>query len=563
MAITIMDMLTFILSLLMIGIILAKYKKLDTLFFLLGLSIVVNCLGRFMLSTSQNLETAIWANLFLYVGGCYAPLLLATVLFKVCNLKFPKIATVIMTAYSTIVLLLVMTVGYSDIYYKEVHLVISDGYSYLEKVYGPLHILYPIMMGLYGVFLIVFVIRGIIHRKRVSIKTVIGTGATGFIIISAYIIEQIIDLNITLMSLGYLVVMVFIINFFDRINVYDMTSNIVSFVENRGEFGYIVFDNKNKFISCNNYIAETFPEVENWAVDSPIPVSESTLYYEVVQFFLGREWENSTSKIINIDDKYFEINVRPIQHGKKQAGYVIEFTDRTLEQKYYNNIENYNAQLEKEVALKTADILHIKDMLVLGMADMVESRDNNTGGHIKRTSAVVRVFAEKLCSYGINLGLNEKFLRQVEKAAPMHDLGKIAIDDRVLRKPGKFTDEEYAEMKRHTTEGEKIVTSILKGVEDDEFVEIARNVALYHHEKWNGKGYPTGIAGKEIPIEARIMALADVFDALVSKRCYKDAFSYDKAFSIIEEDLGTHFDPELGKIFLQCKQELIKVFDNA
>lgn len=563
MAITIMDMLTFILSLLMIGIILAKYKKLDTLFFLLGLSIVVNCLGRFMLSTSQNLETAIWANLFLYVGGCYAPLLLATVLFKVCNMKFPKIATVIMTAYSTIVLLLVMTVGYSDIYYKEVHLIISDGYSYLEKVYGPLHILYPIMMGLYGVFLIVFVIRGIIHRKRVSIKTVIGTGATGFIIISAYIIEQIIDLNITLMSLGYLVVMVFIINFFDRINVYDMTSNIVSFVENRGEFGYIVFDNKNKFISCNNYIAETFPEVENWAVDSPIPVSESTLYYEVVQFFLGREWENSTSKIINIDDKYFEINVRPIQHGKKQAGYVIEFTDRTLEQKYYNNIENYNAQLEKEVALKTADILHIKDMLVLGMADMVESRDNNTGGHIKRTSAVVRVFAEKLCSYGINLGLNEKFLRQVEKAAPMHDLGKIAIDDRVLRKPGKFTDEEYAEMKRHTTEGEKIVTSILKGVEDDEFVEIARNVALYHHEKWNGKGYPTGIAGKEIPIEARIMALADVFDALVSKRCYKDAFSYDKAFSIIEEDLGTHFDPELGKIFLQCKQELIKVFDNA
>ncbi len=563
MTIAIMDMITFLLSLLMIGIILAKYKKLDTLFFLLGLSIVINCLGRFMLSTSQNLETAIWANLFLYVGGCYAPLLLAIVLFKVCNMKFPKIATVVMTAYSTIVLLLVMTVGYSDIYYKEVHLVINDGYSYLEKVYGPLHILYPIMMGLYGIFLVVFVVRGIIRRKRISIKTIIGTGATGLIIISTYIIEQIIDVNITLMSLGYLVVMVFIIKFFDRINMYDMTSNIVSFVENRGEFGYIVFDNKNRFISCNNYIAETFPEVENWVVDSPVPVSESALYCEVVQFFLGREWEKGTSKTIKVDEKYFEINVRPIQHGKKHAGYVIEFTDRTLERKYYNNIENYNAQLEKEVALKTADILHIKDMLVLGMADMVESRDNNTGGHIKRTSAVVRVFAQKLCSHSIDLELSEKFLKQVEKAAPMHDLGKIAIDDSVLRKPGKFTDEEYNEMKRHSTEGERIVTSILKGVEDDEFVEIARNVALYHHEKWNGKGYPTGIAGEDIPIEARIMALADVFDALVSKRCYKDAFSYDKAFSIIEEDLGTHFDPELGRIFLQCKEELINVFDNA
>ena len=556
--ITIMDMLTFILSLVMIGIILGKYKKLDTLFFLLGLSIVVNCLGRFMLSSAQNLETAIWANLFLYVGGSYAPLLLAIVLFKVCNMRFPKIATIIMTTYSTIILLLVMSVGYTDLYYADVQLIKADGYSYLEKVYGPLHILYPIMMALYGIFLVVFVVRGIIHRKRISVRTVIGTGATGLVIISAYIIEQIIDLNITLMSLGYLIVMVFIIKFFDRINVYDMTANIVSFVENRGEFGYIVFDNKNRFISCNGYVAETFPEVKGWVVDSTIPVSDSPLYSEVVQFFLGKEWEKGRSKIINIDDKFFEINVRPIQHGKKHAGYVIEFTDRTLERKYYNSIENYNSQLEKEVAIKTADILHIKDMMVLGMADMVESRDNNTGGHIKRTSAIVKIFAEKLRSHCTELGISEKFLKQVEKAAPMHDLGKIAIDDAILRKPGKFTDDQFAQMKRHTTEGERIVTSILKGVEDDEFVEIARNVALYHHEKWNGKGYPTGTAGKEIPIEARIMALADVFDALVSKRCYKDAFSYDKAFSIIEEDLGTHFDPELGRVFLECREELIK-----
>lgn len=558
MLITIMDMLTFILSLVMVGIILGKYKKLDTLFFLLGLSIVVNCMGRFMLSTAQSLETAMLANIFLYVGGCYAPLLLAIVLFKVCNMRFPKIATIIMTAYSTVILLLVMSVGYTDLYYVDVQLIKADGYSYLEKVYGPLHILYPIMMALYGVFLVVFVIRGMIHRNKISIRTVIGTGATGFVIISAYIIEQIIGLNITLMSVGYLIVMVFIIKFFDRINVYDMTANMVSFVENRGGFGYIVLDNKNRFISRNNYIAEIFPEIEEWVVDSPIPASDSPLYNEVMQFFLKREWEKSKSKTINAEDKYFEINIRPIQHGKKHAGYVIEFTDRTLERKYYNNIENYNIQLEKEVAIKTADILRIKDMMVLGMADMVESRDNNTGGHIKRTSAIVRIFAKKLRSHCTKLGISKKFLKQVEKAAPMHDLGKIAIDDIILRKPGKFTEEEFAEMKRHTTEGERIVTSILKGVEDDEFVEIARNVALYHHEKWNGKGYPTGISGEEIPIEARIMALADVFDALVSKRCYKDAFSYDKAFSIIEEDLGTHFDPVLGRIFLECREELIK-----
>jgi len=141
----------------------------------------------------------------------------------------------------------------------------------------------------------------------------------------------------------------------------------------------------------------------------------------------------------------------------------------------------------------------------------------------------------------------------------MHDLGKIAIDDDILRKPGKFTEEEYNEMKRHTTEGARIVSSILEGVEDDEFVEIAKNVALYHHEKYNGKGYPTGVSGEQIPIEARIMALADVFDALVSERCYKKAFTFDQAFEIIRNDLGEHFDPHLGKIFIECRQDLEKI----
>jgi HD-GYP domain-containing protein (c-di-GMP phosphodiesterase class II) len=111
-------------------------------------------------------------------------------------------------------------------------------------------------------------------------------------------------------------------------------------------------------------------------------------------------------------------------------------------------------------------------------------------------------------------------------------------------------------MKRHSAEGARIVESILQGVEDEDFVTVARNVAYYHHEKWNGKGYPTGKSEAEIPVEARIMALADVFDALVSKRCYKEAFSYDEAFQIIEESLGQHFDPELGRVFMECRAEL-------
>lgn len=267
------------------------------------------------------------------------------------------------------------------------------------------------------------------------------------------------------------------------------------------------------------------------------------------------------SKTIKVNDLYFELKVSDIIHNEyKKIGRFIELIDRTNEIKYTYAIQEYNTNLQREVKIKTEDIVHIKDKMVLGMASMIESRDNSTGGHIKRTSAVVKIFADHLLKKG-TWNLSEDFVEMISKAAPMHDLGKIAVDDSILRKNGKFTPEEYEEMKKHSAEGAKIVEEILRDAEDERFVDIARNIAHFHHEKWNGKGYPMGLADVRIPIEARIMALADVFDALVSKRCYKEAYSYDQAFSIIMESLGTHFDPELGKVFIECREELEALYD--
>ena len=328
------------------------------------------------------------------------------------------------------------------------------------------------------------------------------------------------------------------------------------------EYGYIVFDNKYRYISANDYMKEIFPEIKNWEVDHDIPKTDSELYKDVVQKLYQWNETEENKKTIQIGEQFFRLDIRELSYNKKgKVGYLVELTDQTLEKKYYQTIEQYNANLEKEVEEKTENIIHIKDMMVLGMADMVESRDNNTGGHIKRTSSVVKVFSARLKKHCDVLGISNDFLRQVEKAAPMHDLGKIAIDDEILRKPGKYTEEEYAQMKKHAEEGARIVENILQGVEEYNFVEIAKNVAHYHHEKWNGKGYPEGLSGTDIPVEARIMALADVFDALVSKRCYKEAFSYDKAFAIIKESMGEHFDPELGRIFLECRTDLEALYD--
>lgn len=222
--------------------------------------------------------------------------------------------------------------------------------------------------------------------------------------------------------------------------------------------------------------------------------------------------------------------------------------------------DNFNS-MTQSLEEKSQRIVRIQNSIIRGMAVMVESRDNSTGGHINRTSECVRVFVDKMKKDG-RFNITDSFEKAIVKAAPMHDLGKIAVDDAVLRKPGKFTDEEFENMKKHAAEGARIVAEVLKESDDEQFKQIAINIAHFHHEKWNGTGYPTKISGTDIPYEARIMALADVFDALVSKRCYKERMDYDKAFSIIEESLGQHFDPELGAFFISCRPELEELYNN-
>ena len=203
----------------------------------------------------------------------------------------------------------------------------------------------------------------------------------------------------------------------------------------------------------------------------------------------------------------------------------------------------------------------MQNQLVFGMATMVEGRDNSTGGHIRRTSHVVRLICEEMAKDS-NINLNYRFFQDLIKAAPMHDLGKITVDDAVLRKPGKYTPEEYEIMKKHSEEGSKIVKNILDNCGDEYFEQIAINVAHYHHERWDGRGYPKGLKGEEIPIEARIMAVADVYDALVSKRVYKDEFSFEEAAKIILDGMGTQFDPSLEKYFLAARESIEAFYTN-
>ncbi len=199
--------------------------------------------------------------------------------------------------------------------------------------------------------------------------------------------------------------------------------------------------------------------------------------------------------------------------------------------------------------------IDMHEKLILGMAAMIAGRDDVTGSHVRRTSDIVKFIAEEMKKDESSFE-DQMFLNNVIETAPMHDLGKITIDDKILRKPGRFTPEEFAVMKTHSAAGAKIITNILKDIHDEGYLNVAVNIAHYHHEKWDGSGYPDGLKGEEIPLEARIMAIADVYDALVSKRSYKDAFTFEEANRIILDGMGSHFDPSLRPYYERALEKI-------
>jgi len=234
-----------------------------------------------------------------------------------------------------------------------------------------------------------------------------------------------------------------------------------------------------------------------------------------------------------------------------------------LVEKQRKELQKNNLSLENEVDSKTRTILELQNTVLKTVAELVESRDNVTGGHIERTQHYLKllisylidyeVYKDELLSWDIDL---------VIMSSQLHDVGKISIKDSILMKPGQLTDEEFEEMKKHTLYGVDIIQRIERNTKENDFLLNAEILAASHHEKWNGKGYPNGYKGTEIPLQGRLMALVDVYDALTNDRPYKKKFSHEKSVEIIRSESGEHFDPAIVKVFLLHEKDFEKVLIN-
>ena len=224
-------------------------------------------------------------------------------------------------------------------------------------------------------------------------------------------------------------------------------------------------------------------------------------------------------------------------------------------------LRDKSAYLEREVALRTLEVQAIQDVTIMAMTSLAETRNNETGNHIRRTQLYVKALAEHLRDHPRFAHLlTDRMIDLLYKSAPLHDIGKIGIPDAILLKPGKLTVEEFEIMKTHTTLGRNAIEEAERRLGMRvAFLSVSKEIAYSHQEKWDGSGYPEGLKGDAIPVSARLMAVADVYDALISKRVYKPAFPHEQACATIVKGRGTHFDPDMVDAFVEIAQDFLRI----
>ena len=548
--------LSFLLTLLYI---LRWHRQFDEHLIAIFILIPIANLSYLLMYANHEPETAVALLKVIYIGGCFLPWLTTMCVMGLCKIPVSRPLRMLTFLFSAADYLAVLSVGYAPLFYRSLTLQRVGSAWAQQKEYGPLHGLHYICILAYLAADLIAILYAYRKRRQISRRTLLllfipipasmaGYYANHYLMQSGY---EIVPLTYVVAQGVYLLIA-------RRMVLYNVSEVVIESMVQSGDTGFITVDSRGRYLGSNETAKDYLPALRQLTVDRPI--REATALRDTVIDWLDRFRSDPDSGTFlyapeGTEGRICKVSVSDLYDGEKRCGCQVFLQDDTQNQKYIRLLNQYNSDLQAEVSAKTERIIVMHDRLILGMAAMVESRDNSTGGHIRRTSEGVRLLVEAIRAADM-LPLTEQFCRNLIKAAPMHDLGKIAVDDAILRKPGRFTPEEFEQMKTHAAEGARIVHTILQDTDDEAFRRIAENVAHYHHERWDGSGYPDGLKGEEIPLEARIMAIADVYDALVSKRVYKEAFSFDLADRIIQEGMGAQFDPRLRPVYEAARPRL-------
>ena len=539
------------------------HKHFDSHITLVFVLVPITNLGFALRAHSTNLAEALAMNKICYLGGCFLELVVMMAIFSLCSVRLPFLAKALFFFLSSAVFLGSLTIGQSDIFYRQVSLKMKDGNPLLIRQYGWAHTVFQAMVILYLAVSIGTIIYSFLKKKQMSRKILALLLLPEVFAIVAFFSARRMEGGLELLPAAYTAAQLVYLLIAAKIPMYDVADGAIAALTEEGETGLISFDLRYHYLGSNERARKIFPALSELTVDGSIARQKSLNEQMRPWMAAFRENAEQGTDYFETGEQIYRVIVNWLyNHRRRKKGYQLTVIDDTKNQKYIRLINGYNEELHREVDQKTAHIQEMHDKLILGMATMVESRDNSTGGHIRRTSEGVRILLDAMDRQRECEPVDAAMRKNLIKAAPMHDLGKIAVDDEVLRKPGRFTPEEFEKMKAHAAEGARIVREILKGTDDPEFSRIAENVAHYHHERWDGSGYPDGLKGEEIPREARIMAVADVYDALVSKRVYKEKMSFEKADRIIMDGMGSQFDPALEPVYTAARPELEKYYSS-
>lgn len=535
-------------------------KRISKYYVLMFCSVVVMNLGYMQLSDAATLDSAIIANQTKYLGTTFKEFFLIMSFSHLCKIKISRIVKIFYLSLCFFIFFCVSTVGSSDMYYSQVAVRKIYGITVMVKKHGPLYWLFPFHAVSVGIVGTVLTLQAMVQKKDVSYFSSFMLVMIDIVEGALYFLENLMGNGIPLVPFSGILMEFGVIILLHRISLHDVYSISSDYIKNAKAGGFLLFDSNERFLGADDTAKFWFPELAKIKIDMKIKDVDTDFLRIIMDWVRGYRMEKIA--VIHRDDKIFKIKHSVLSERNHVTIHCFFMRDDTEQQQYTELVEKYSERLENDIDRKTEKIRQIQDDIIISMASIVENRDNNTGGHIARTSDVVKIFVNHLLAQKIYPQLTKESAYCITKAAPLHDFGKIAVPDIILNKPGKFTAEEYEIMKIHPEKGAGIVDRILQNSEDPVFKLIAVNVAHYHHEKWDGTGYPEKISGEDIPFEARIMALADVFDALVSKRVYKEEFSYDEAFRIIEDSSGSHFAPGLCVEFLKCRKQLEELYDS-